>query len=121
MDRGPIVRTGVACAAWVLVTWAHAAPLEPAGFALFAGCAIAALAIASLPRGACPCPEGACPRAPDTVVRDVGLDAERDALRRLEAELHALSDQVASAPDPARRPAASVWSWAHPPEDRPRG
>ena len=126
-DRGTVARAVLApCAAWALLAWAHVAVVDPAGFALVAGCAVAAVALAGPRTGTGTGPDGrARPAAMSAAAIDGpggdALGAEREALRRLEAELHALEDQLASsdAPDGARpaeaaRGTAPTWPWAGP-------
>ena len=105
MQRTTVGRWTAAAGICALLTWAHVALPEPARFALFCACVAGAVLAAS---------GRVVPASP---VRGAGPAAglavsacERDELRRLEAELHALEDQLASGavdPDPRDGPAGA--------------
>ena len=105
MHRTRVGLTAFAGATYALVLWGHAALADAGRFALLLACvtlawlAVAARSgrIAGARRG-----EGRAWASVD----GTGIGAERDELRRLEAELHALEDQLASAPDPFAAPSA---------------
>ena len=103
MDRTVAVRTAAAGALWALATWGHATLTGTGSFALFLAAAMlgAGWLVAGPQRGRGRLAPGVAARPP-TVRTGPDAAADRDALRRLEAELHALEDQLGSAPEPVR-------------------
>ena len=107
MHRTTAVRAVLAAALYALVLWGHVTLVEIAPFALLLlACATgAAILVGARPAPVRPGASGRGPSVPPDASDAGDIRTEREALRRLEAELHALEDQLRSASrrgDPGR-------------------
>ena len=108
MHRTRVGLTASAGATYALVLWGHAALADAGRFALLLACVtLAWLAVAMLAGPAAGARRGERGAWAPVDGAGTGVGAGRDELRRLEAELHALEDQLASAPDPCAAPGAT--------------